>query len=423
MNAKVTELARSATQSANSGDWKEAEKQWRQVVALEPAHAHAHSNLGIACLQRGEGDAALEHLTIAASSAPRDLMVLLTLAAVQRQRQDAPGERAAIDAALDVDPYFVPGLLLKGDWLERFGAPAAAAAIYTNALKISPPESNWPADFRDRLQHARNYSNRHTAAMHAHLRKSLDASIAGLPEGLAGRWREAVAIRSGTAQPQVSVSNQLYIPRLPAIPFFERSRFPFLDELEKSTDVIRGELQNALVSAGESFQPYIAYNPGEPVNQWSELNHSEKWSAYHLWRSGQPVKENLERCPQTAKILEGMSLAGISGLCPNVFFSALQPHTHIPPHHGESNARVIAHLPLVVPEGCLFRVGFETREWKVGEVLIFDDTIEHEAVNDSDELRVVLIFDLWNPLLSDVERELSSRLAAATREFAGADPA
>ncbi len=77
------------------------------------------------------------------------------------------------------------------------------------------------------------------------------------------------------------------------------------------------------------------------------------------------------------------------------------------------------HLPLVVPERCLYRVGFEQRRWKVGEVLIFDDSIEHEARNDSDEVRVVLILDVWNPLLSASERDMVTALSAALREFQG----
>jgi aspartyl/asparaginyl beta-hydroxylase (cupin superfamily) len=98
-------------------------------------------------------------------------------------------------------------------------------------------------------------------------------------------------------------------------------------------------------------------------------------------------------------------------------FSALAPKSHIPPHNGETNARVIAHLPLIVPERCSYRVGFDWRQWRVGETLIFDDTIEHEARNDSDELRVVLIFDLWNPLLDTADRDVVRRLAAAARSF------
>jgi aspartyl/asparaginyl beta-hydroxylase (cupin superfamily) len=154
------------------------------------------------------------------------------------------------------------------------------------------------------------------------------------------------------------------------------------------------------------------------VNQWTELNHSLKWSTLQLMRSGKPVQANLDRCPETAKALAALPLADIDGLCPNVMFSALAPKSRIPPHNGETNARVVAHLPLIVPEGCNYRVGFEWRQWHVGETLIFDDTIEHEAINDSDELRVVLIFDLWNPLLAPAERELVRKLTAAARSFA-----
>jgi aspartyl/asparaginyl beta-hydroxylase (cupin superfamily) len=77
----------------------------------------------------------------------------------------------------------------------------------------------------------------------------------------------------------------------------------------------------------------------------------------------------------------------------------------------------VVHLPLIGPDNCLYRVGYEERRWTVGEVLIFDDTIEHMARNDSDELRVVLLFDIWNPLISRTEREMVNALAAAAREF------
>jgi aspartyl/asparaginyl beta-hydroxylase (cupin superfamily) len=204
---------------------------------------------------------------------------------------------------------------------------------------------------------------------------------------------------------------------LPAIPFFDRADFPFIGELEAKTDVIRDELLAALEADRDKFKPYIAYKPGEPVNQWQELDHSDRWSALQLYRGGSPVDENLARCPETAKALANASLADISGLCPNALFSALAPHTHIPPHNGETNARLVAHLPLIIPDNCTLRVGFETRQWNVGEIFVFDDTLEHEARNDSDELRVVLIFDVWNPLLSSQERQLVNAMAEATREF------
>ncbi|RPI62447.1 MAG: aspartyl/asparaginyl beta-hydroxylase domain-containing protein, partial [Lysobacterales bacterium] len=328
------------------------------------------------------------------------------------------GEREAIEAALAVDAYFLPALLAKGSWLERFGTRASAAAMFTNALKVAPPEAQWPASLRLQLTHARDFAASHAEDLDAFLARSLSERLNPLPPSLAARWREAASILAGKTKPYHAVVNQLCVPRLPAVPFFERELFPFLAKLETKTDVIRAELETALGSDRDRFVPYIQYAPGQPVNQWGELNHSLSWSTLHLWRNGKPVEENLARCPETARALAAMPLADIDGLCPNAMFSALAPKAHIPPHNGETNGRVVAHLPLIVPEACSYRVGFDWRRWQVGETLIFDDTIEHEARNDSDELRVVLIFDLWNPLLIPAERELVRTLTAAARAFA-----
>ena len=100
-----------------------------------------------------------------------------------------------------------------------------------------------------------------------------------------------------------------------------------------------------------------------------------------------------------------------------VTFSALDAHTHIPPHTGSTNVRLLCHLPLILPGPARFRVGNETRDWKMGEAWVFDDTIEHEAWNDADELRVILIIDVWNPYIDPGERELVSALLAARKEF------
>ena len=83
---------------------------------------------------------------------------------------------------------------------------------------------------------------------------------------------------------------------------------------------------------------------------------------------------------------------------------------------GVTNTRTIIHLPLIVPPGCAFRVGGETREWREGEAFAFDDTIEHEAWNKSQQDRAVLILDVWNPYLSEHEHEMIRRLFAVAEE-------
>jgi aspartyl/asparaginyl beta-hydroxylase (cupin superfamily) len=110
------------------------------------------------------------------------------------------------------------------------------------------------------------------------------------------------------------------------------------------------------------------------------------------------------RFPKTWEAIRQAPLPGIYGWGPTVVFSLLKAGTRIPAHNGMYNIRLICHLPLIVPPGCRFRVGNEIREWEVGKLMIFDDTIEHEAWNDSGEDRVVLIFDIWRPELTEEER-------------------
>lgn len=417
MAAQIEQLVEQAGRLASSGRWDEAERVWLEIRRRDPQHPRALFSLGVHALKRGDGVAAHDLLTAARTLLPRDLLVLMTLCAACQHLGNAEGEREAIEAALAVDAYFLPALLAKGSWLERFGQRVGAAAMFANALNVAPAEAQWPPNLRAQLTHAREFASAHAEDLHASLVRSLGERIDSLPASLAARWHEAASILAGKTKPYHAVVNQLCVPRLPAIPFFERELFPFLAELEAKTGVIRAELEAALAANRDEFVPYIQYAPGQPVNQWAELNHSLRWSTLHLWRGGKPVEENLARCPQTARALAALPLANIDGLCPNAMFSALAPKAHIPPHNGETNARVVAHLPLIVPEKCSYRVGFDWRRWHVGETLIFDDTIEHEARNDSDELRVVLIFDLWNPLLTPAEREVVTALAAAARAF------
>ena len=107
----------------------------------------------------------------------------------------------------------------------------------------------------------------------------------------------------------------------------------------------------------------------------------------------------------------------IPNRAPSSFFSRLEPRTHIPPHTGVTNTRVIVHLPLIIPPGCRFRVGSELREWHPGTALVFDDTIEHEVWNDSDDPRAILIFDIWNPLLTEAERELVAAFTTGIADY------
>jgi aspartyl/asparaginyl beta-hydroxylase (cupin superfamily) len=209
----------------------------------------------------------------------------------------------------------------------------------------------------------------------------------------------------------------MLFPRLPAIEFLERERFEWLEALEAASGEIRAEALAALEAAREDFVPYISKPPGSPVDQWQELNNSRRWSTYFLWKNGRRLEEHLARCPKTAAALERLPLCEIPGHAPTAFFSVLAPKTRIPGHTGVTNTRFIAHLALVVPPRCGFRVGAETREWREGRAWVFDDTFEHEAWNESAEPRIVLIFDVWNCFLTPAERDLVSVVTAGVQEY------
>ncbi|MGJ4804050.1 aspartyl/asparaginyl beta-hydroxylase domain-containing protein [Luteimonas sp. SDU82] len=417
MDGQLSSLVNAAGAAAASGRWQDAEKLWGRVHALAPDHVQALFSLGVHAFQRGDARGALEFLQQARQRAPGDPMILLTIGRVHRESGRPELEWGAIISALEIDPYFLPGLLGKAEFLEQQGKPRAAAAAFRDVLKVAPAEAEWPPALRRRLGHAREVVERDTEQLVEYVGHQVAATRATIDQVHAARWDEAVSILAGRTRPYQSHCNQLQVPRLPAITFYDDALFPWMRELESRTDVIKAELQDMLARKGEEFVPYIQYRPGDPVNQWDKLNHSRNWSGFHLYAHGEPVAEHLAQCPRTAEALALVDAVEIAGLCPNAMFSALAPGAHIPPHTGETNARLVAHLPLVVPEKCSYRVGFDWRQWREGKCWVFDDTLEHEARNDSDKMRVILMFDVWNPLLSLEEREMATALAGAMRDW------
>ncbi len=358
---------------------------------------------------------ALALLRQAELDAPMDIDVKLQKAMALRLVGNLDGAIATLDQALAIEPYHFIALLSKGSLVERRDGPRRAAQIYTNALQIVPDPV--PAYLQAPIDHARQVIADTTDALEAYLVSRTARARHLTDPAVRARFEEGRQIFAGKTKPYVSDGILLTYPRLPAIPFFDRTLFPWLPRLEAATDMIRAELEAALEVQKSSFAPYIAYPPGAPVNQWEELNHSPRWSSYFLWKDGTRQAEACAQCPGTAALLDSLPLSRQPGFAPTVVFSALDAHTHIPPHTGSTNVRLLVHLPLILPGPARFRVGNEERTWKMGEAWVFDDTIEHEAWNDADALRVIMILDVWNPYLNEEERDLVSTLMLARSEF------
>jgi aspartyl/asparaginyl beta-hydroxylase (cupin superfamily) len=330
---------------------------------------------------------------------------------------DFTGSLVQIDRALSMQPYDFIALLAKGALLEKIGRPKAAIEPFRNALKIAPPRDRCPPALLAQIDYASKAVQSHAEALRDHMRAEVDAAASELDSATRDRFDEGLEIYAGLKPAPKQEPILLNYPRLPAIPFYDRSLFPWLETLEAGTDLIRSELEGLLAADAGRFAPYIAYPPEAPVNQWEKLNHSTDWTAVFLWKDGEKQTEACARCPGTTALLEGLPMASQDGFAPTVTFSALKPHTHIPAHTGSANVRLLCHLPLILPGPARFRVGNTTRDWEMGQAWVFDDTIEHEAWNDADEMRVILIFDVWNPFLAEGEKAMITRMMQAQRRF------
>jgi aspartyl/asparaginyl beta-hydroxylase (cupin superfamily) len=235
------------------------------------------------------------------------------------------------------------------------------------------------------------------------------------PESWSKRLAHALELAAGRKQLYLQQPTIFYYAELPQVQFFDPDEFSWVSAVEAETEVIRHELVALLNDRGtDDFRAYIQ-TAQETVrfDANKSLVDDKDWSALFLCENGATVAKVLDRCPRTWSAIQAAPLLHIPGRGPTAMFSLLKAGARIAPHTGMFNTRLVCHLPLIVPPGCRFRVGNEVREWEAGKLMIFDDTIEHEAWNDSAEDRVVLIFDIWRPELSERERdELTALLSA-----------
>jgi len=375
-----------------------------------PRQPHVRNVLGLAALDAGDAGNAISHFTAATEADPTATALWMNLAKAQRLAGDDEAERRALEQVLAIDQIHLMALIRLAELHERRGELGSATDCWNVALSFLVQVPDPTPQLAQVINHA--------SAFIAGRRQALaDALDAGLAEALGaaserdrGRASAACDMMTGRRDMLPNRCHGFFYPFLPADEFFARGPFPWLERLEAATPVIRDELQAILASADPGLAPYIDMPPGTPRNLWSELDRSPDWSALHLWRDGERMDAVCERAPRTAELVASLPLAKIPGRAPAVFFSILKAGKTIPPHTGVTNIRSIVHLPLVVPGGCGFRVGSETREWREGEAFVFDDTIEHEAWNRSDHDRALLILDCWNPHLSEDERDIICKI-------------
>ena len=228
------------------------------------------------------------------------------------------------------------------------------------------------------------------------------------PQQWSLRLRESLDLSTSRREPSLQDPTNYYYPGLPEREYYDPAQFSWAPAIEAATAAIREELLGLLAKGMDDLRPFTPSDAGLPLGVERAMPDGRDWSVLALCEQGF-IYPFAQRCPHTWDImLRHAPLPRVAGFGPNIIFSMLKAGAHIGAHTGMHNTRLICHLPLIVPPGCRFRVGNEVREWEEGKLLIFDDTIEHEAWNDGPEDRVMLIFDIWRPELTEAEkRELT----------------
>ena len=303
------------------------------------------------------------------------------------------------------------GLIARGDALMAAGDGRAATAFYRQALQIARDLGQVSQDLVEPLKRANSVIQAQTAAYEAHLQGGLVA--AGYdPARSSPRFSLSLDLMAGRKRPYFQEPRFYLFPGLPQIEYAARQSQPWLDAVEAAAPAIRAELQ-ALLPEPDLFRPYVESREDRPNGDQAGMLDNPDWSAIFLWKDGIEQPEIAARCPATLQALASVPLCRIPGRTPSILFSKLATGARIPPHNGMINTRLICHLPLITPPGCRLRVGNTVREWQDGVAWAFDDTIEHEARNDSDQDRVILIFDVWKDEITPEERSLITAMFGA----------
>jgi aspartyl/asparaginyl beta-hydroxylase (cupin superfamily) len=420
------DLIEQAREHARSGRIAQAEAAYRAVLGPTRDNAEALNFIAMCALARGELPDARRMLERAAELEPAQPEIWKSLGIAHLAADRAREALTAFERALQLDPHLFAARLHRGAALERLGRIYDAVASYYGAIVAAQNQGLWLSEattapgLRVAVRHAMRCVNENRRRLLLDLLAPLRQQHG--TDSLR-RVERGLMIYLGDAPPDYPDPRQrpkfFYVPGLRTQPYFERALFPWHAELEKHTDVIRGELRGVLADP-QGVEPFLGTNDTRLLKEQKLLagTHGEaQWNAFFFHRHGEVFEQNARRCPRTTQILDSLPLVHIREHAPEVLFSTLTAGSHILPHHGITNTRLVTHLPLIVPEACAIRVGGVDHAWEEGRCVTFDDTFEHEAWNRSDKVRVVMILDSWHPDLAPAEREAIALLVGGIGDF------
>jgi len=410
------------------GRLDDAERLARQSLQHRPGDVDSLNVLGLIALRRGQLPRAQQLLESAIESDPSHALSHHYLGRVHDAAGNVDGAVSAHGAAIGLAPGMFVVRLHYARALERAGQQEQAALQYFRASNDAQAQGRWvsaettaPA-LRPMVKHAVRMVRQTRKAAFANLLEPLREkfgadSLDRIERALRIYFREEVPVYPDPRQQPTF----FYVPDVPPAPYLDRALFPWIEQLEAQTFAIRQELLQLLPSTAGRERVFTT----ETIEKENlrGLQSPPSWNGYYFYRHGERRADNCAACPVTTSTLDILPLSHVRDHGPEVLFSVFTAGTHLLPHRGVTNTRLVGHLPLLVPPDCALNVGGEVHEWREGRAVIFDDTYEHEAWNRSERTRVVLIFDIWNPHLTEAERGAVEMIVPAMGDFRKASEA
>ena len=421
-SSEQTELRANARRAVEDGRLDVAEAAFLALLKQIPDDLESLNFVAMLAMSRQQLPMARELLERARDAAPNDGTTGKNLGVVLLHAGEHETAEHLLLDTLSGDPDFFVARLYLGLALERQNRVREASVHYFKAIGTAQGQGFWtsprttPPGLRASVEHAIRFTRT--------IRRQLLGAVLAPMHTRFGREAmkrvdRCLAAYLGEINCPPPDARQkpgfMYFPDLPTEPFLPRQAFPWYEALEAKTPALREELVG-LLGARPQLEPFLGEPP--PGMRSSYLGGGDdtatpRWDGFFFYRHGRRYDENCRRSPKTVAALESTSMVHIRDHAPEALFSVLGPGSHILPHHGVTNTRVVTHLPLIVPGQCTLRVADQRHDWQEGCCVTFDDTFEHEAWNNSERTRVILLFDVWNPHLTEVERIAVTELVAA----------
>lgn len=379
-------------------------------MTLSPQEVNALATAAMTSLQAGQAADAVQRFERIVSSGAANRDIWLGLAIARHAQGELDQMIEALDQVLAEDPTNLRALVMKGDAIWESGRHTDAATLYNYVRKLVPDPNMLEGPARQMVARVFERLAAHSSGIRMHLDSHFQFQPAvNCTAYETARFERAKSLLFGDHQRYTQQPRSFFYPELPDREWYEPADYEWTQKLLSAEDQIKREFET-LRQRATAFTPYIHAAGNVPVDRNNPLLDNEDWSAVHLQKNGVVDDEIAGLMPSVFEALKIAPLEAIDQRGPTILVSRLAPGARIPPHTGYLNTRLTCHLPIIVPDGCGLRVGNETRHWRPGEMLMFNDSIDHEAWNNSDEERFVLIFFVWRPELSQAERTMVKSL-------------